>query len=320
MSSRDANTLYAANWDFRRKGWTFRSGGDSSTAPSASGLLKSTDGGATWKDLDEKSAQGLPAKPWGRVAVASAPSNPDVVYAVIEANHSGLYRSADGGKTWQEGDRSQMMIWRPFYFANLIIDPKDENKVYKAGGSLIVSNDGGKSFSPIQGGAHGDFHDVWIDPQNPDEIITCDDGGTWLSRDSGETWLKAYSLPVGQFYHVAVDMADPYRVYGGLQDNSDWVGDSSYPGGVTNHRWENLYGGDGFFTFPDPQTRIMFTPKRKAARFRESICTRWNRALFNPNRIMAKANCRSLAAQSCVASQISRAARWPDRQRQSQRT
>lgn len=252
MSSRDANTLYAANWDFRRKGWTFRSGGENSTAPSASGLLKSTDGGATWKDLDEKSAKGLPAKPWGRVAVASAPSNPDVVYAMIESNHSALYRSADGGKTWQEGDRSQMMIWRPFYFANLVVDPKDENKVYKAGGALIVSNDGGKSFSSIQGGAHGDFHDVWIDPQNPDEIITCDDGGTWFSRDSGETWLKAFSLPVGQFYHVAVDMSDPYHVYGGLQDNSDWIGDSSYPGGVSSHRWENLYGGDGFFTFPDP--------------------------------------------------------------------
>ncbi len=88
--------------------------------------------------------------------------------------------------------------------------------------------------------------------KTPIEIITCDDGGTWMSRDSGETWLKAYSLPVGQFYHVSVDMSDPYHVYGGLQDNSDWIGDSSYPGGVTNHRWENLYGGDGFFVLPDP--------------------------------------------------------------------
>jgi len=252
MSSRDPNTLYAANWDFRRKGWTFRSGGENSTATSASAFYKTTDGGKTWKDLDQKSAQGLPPKPWGRIAIATAPSNPDVIYAMIESNHSALYRSSDGGKTWQEGDRSQMMVWRPFYFANLIVDPKDENKVYKAGGSLILSTDGGKSFSGIQGGAHGDFHDVWIDPQNTDEIITCDDGGAWLSRDSGETWLKVYSLPIGQFYHVSVDMSDPYHVYGGLQDNSDWIGDSSYPGGVTNHRWENLYGGDGFFVLSDP--------------------------------------------------------------------
>ena len=252
MSSRDPNTLFAANWEFRRKGWTFRSGGENSTAASDSGLYKSIDGGATWKEFDQKSAQGLPPKPWGRIALATAPSNPDVVYATIESNHSALYRSADGGKTWQEGDRSQMMVWRPFYFANLVVDPKDENKVYKAGGSLILSTDGGKSFSSIQGGAHGDFHDVWIDPQNTDEIITCDDGGTWFSRDSGETWLKAFSLPIGQFYHVSVDNSDPYHVFGGLQDNSVWVGDSSYPGGVSNHRWENLYGGDGFFALPDP--------------------------------------------------------------------
>jgi photosystem II stability/assembly factor-like uncharacterized protein len=252
MSSRDPKTLYAANWEFRRKGWTFRSGGENAAAPSASGLFKSTDGGATWHELNETTAQGLPAKPWGRVVVATAPSNPDVVYTLIESTHSALYRSADAGKTWTQGDSSQMMIWRPFYFSNLIVDPKDENKIYKPGGGLIVSNDGGKSFSSIWGGAHGDFHDVWVDPANTNEIMTCDDGGVWFSRDSGEKWLKANNLPVGQFYHVSADMADPYHVFGGLQDNSVWAGDSAYPGGITDSRWENLYGGDGFFAFIDP--------------------------------------------------------------------
>jgi photosystem II stability/assembly factor-like uncharacterized protein len=254
MDTKDSDTLYAGMWDFRRKGWTFRSGGEGANAFSGSGLFKSTDGGKSWTELDEKNAKGLPPKPWGRIAVAVAPSKPAVVYATIEAEipRDGLYRSDDGGKTWTALDRSQNMIWRPFYFANLTIDPKDENKVYKAGGSLIASNDGGKSFSNISGGAHGDFHDTWIDPNNTDHLITGDDGGLWYSYDGGNRWWKAENLPVSQFYHVSVDNDRPYHVYGGLQDNSSWVGDSQYPGGITNSRWENMYGGDGFWMFADP--------------------------------------------------------------------
>jgi photosystem II stability/assembly factor-like uncharacterized protein len=252
MSPGSSKTLFAGMWDFRRKGWTFRSGGESPTAPSGSGFFMTTDGGATWTDLDEKSAKGLPPKPWGRVAVTVAPSNPNVVYALIESTDSALFRSSDGGKTWERRDASQMMVWRPFYFGNLIVDPKDENKVYKPDGGLIVSSDGGKSFSGISGGAHGDFHDVWVDPDSTDRLIAGDDGGVWYSYDSGNNWWKAQNLPISQFYHVSVDDADPYHVFGGLQDNSVWVGDSAYPGGITNGRWENLYGGDGFFAFSDP--------------------------------------------------------------------
>ena len=254
LDQKNPKTIYAGMWDFRRRGWTFRSGGDGPTAFSGSGLFKSTDGGATWTELEEKSAKGLPAKPWGRVAVTVAPSKPSVVYAFIEAEppKNGLYRSEDGGQTWAALDRSQMMVWRPFYFANLIVDPKNENKVYKPDLGLIVSTDGGKSFSNISGGAHGDFHDVWINPNNTDHVITGDDGGLWYSYDGGNRWWKAENLPVSQFYHVSVDMDRPYKVYGGLQDNSSWVGDSEYPGGITNSRWENMYGGDGFWMFVDP--------------------------------------------------------------------
>jgi photosystem II stability/assembly factor-like uncharacterized protein len=254
MDKQDPQTIYAGLWDFRRKGWTFRSGGEGPNAFSGSGFFKSTDGGASWTELDEKSAKGLPSKPWGRIAVAVAPSKPTTVYAFIEAEmpKDGLYRSDDGGKTWRQLDRSQNMIWRPFYFANLIVDPKDENKIYKPDGSLIASNDGGQSFSNISGGAHGDFHDVWINPNNTDRLITGDDGGVWYSFDGGNRWWKGNNLPVSQFYHVSVDMDMPYHVYGGLQDNSSWIGDSAYPGGITNDRWENIYGGDGFWVFADP--------------------------------------------------------------------
>jgi photosystem II stability/assembly factor-like uncharacterized protein len=254
MDRQSPQTIYASMWDFRRKGWTFRSGGDSPEVSSGSGFFKSTDGGTTWTELDEKSAKGLPPKPWGRIAVAVAPSKPNIVYAFVEAvdPKNGLYRSDDSGKTWTALDRSSNMIWRPFYFANLIVDPKDENKVYKPDGPLIASNDGGQSFSNISGGAHGDFHDVWIDPNNTDHLITGDDGGVWYSYDGGNRWWKAENLPISQFYHVSVDMDLPYHVYGGLQDNSSWVGDSQFPGGITNDRWENMFGGDGFWMFADP--------------------------------------------------------------------
>ena len=253
MDARNTQTIFASLWDFRRQGWTFRSGGEGPNAFSGSGLFKSTDGGSSWIELDEKSAAGLPSKPWGRIAVAVAASNPNVVYATIEAEmpKDGLYRSDDGGKTWKQLDRSQSMIWRPFYFSNLIVDPKDENKVYKPDISLIASTDGGKSFSNISGGAHGDFHDLWINPNNTDQLIVGDDGGVWYSYDGGNRWWKAENLPVSQFYHVSVDMNMPYRVYGGLQDNSSWVGDSSYPGGISNSRWENIYCCDGFWAFED---------------------------------------------------------------------
>src|SRR5208282_6007414 len=255
MSSKDSKTLFAGMWDFRRKGWTFRSGGENATAPSASGLFKTTDGGATWTPLDEASAKGLPHKPWGRIAVTIAPSNPDVVYALVESPHSAIFRSADGGKTWERRDDSQWMVWRPFYFANLIVDPKDENKIYKPDGAMIMSNDGGKSFSGISGGAHGDFHDVWIDPDDTERVITSDDGGIWYSYDGANTWWKGNNLPVSQFYHVSVDVADPYHVYGGWQDKSVWIGDSAYPGGISNGRWENMFGGDGFWACEDPADR-----------------------------------------------------------------
>src|SRR5436309_14049856 len=250
----DPNIMFAGMWDFRRKGWTFRSGGDGSTALSGSGLFRSNDGGNTWNEITAENSKGFPKKPYGRIAVAVAPSNSKRVYAFVESSDSALFVSDDGGATWDKRDKSQWMVWRPFYFAKLIVDPKNPDRVFKPDGSLIVSEDGGKSFAVVGGfqGAHGDAHDVWIDPTNTQVVFVGDDGGMWYSYNGGSKWWKGNNLPVSQFYHVSMDDSDPYRVYGGLQDNSSWVGESQYPGGITNAQWENMYTGDGFWMFPDP--------------------------------------------------------------------
>jgi photosystem II stability/assembly factor-like uncharacterized protein len=252
LDPKDPNVVFAGLWDFRRKGWTFRSGGESATAESGSGLFRSADGGRNWTETTDVANKGFPKKPYGRIAVTVAPSASNVVYALVESNDSALYRSDDGGKTWDKRDKSQMMVWRPFYFANLIVDPKNPDRLFKPDLALIQSQDGGKSFANVGGGTHGDHHVVWIDPTDVQHVISGDDGGLWQSYDGGNKWWKQNNLPVSQFYHVSVDGSDPFHVYGGLQDNSAWVGDSAYPGGITNQRWENMYGGDGFWVWEDP--------------------------------------------------------------------
>ncbi|MFN7974801.1 MAG: sialidase [Acidobacteriota bacterium] len=252
MDPVNPDVMLAGLWDFRRQGWTFRSGGDGPDAASGSGLYRTTDGGKSWTELTADTVKGLPKKPWGRVEVEIAPSDGKRVYAFIESIDSALYVSDDGAASWEQRDKSQMMVWRPFYFANLVVDPTNADRVFKMNAGPIVSEDGGKTFGGTGGGSHGDWHDLWIDPKNPKHAIGGDDGGLWISYDGGNRWWKCDNLPVSQFYHVAVDDRDPYEVYGGLQDNSSWIGTSSYPGGITNAQWENVYGGDGFWTVPDP--------------------------------------------------------------------
>ncbi len=242
MDPQNSGTLYAAMWQFRRKAWTFNSGGPGSA------LFKTTDGGSTWKKL----TKGLPEGELGRIAVAVAPSKPNVVYAAVEAKDGALFRSDDGGDTWNRLSSTLFMVWRPFYFANLYVDPKNENRVYKVGGSLIESEDGGKTFNAIAGSIHGDFHTIWINPNDPERMIVGDDGGLGATEDRGAHWRFFANLPVGQFYHVSYDMERPYNVYGGLQDNSSWFGPNTWPGGTTNSMWVNVFGGDGFWVFEDP--------------------------------------------------------------------
>ncbi len=283
----DSNVMFAALWDFRRKGWTFRSGGDGPAAPSGSGLFRSGDSGATWKEITAENSKGFPKKPYGRIAVAVAPSNSKRVYAAVEGVDSALFVSDDGGATWDKRDKSQWMVWRPFYFANLIVDPKNPDRVFKTDGAMIVSDDAGKSFATVGGfgGMHGDVHCVWIDPTNPQTVFSGDDGGMWYSFNSGSKWWKGENLPVSQFYHVSVDDKDPFRVYGGLQDNSCWVGQSQYPGGITNAQWENVFNGDGFFTFADPAD-----PDYIYAEFQGGYVGRVNRNTHEARDIQPKPN------------------------------
>lgn len=287
MDPSNPNNLLAGMWDFRRKGWTFRSGGDGPEAPSGSGLFRSTDGGATWSEVTAENSKGFPKKPYGRLAVAIAPSNPKRVYCFVESTDSALFVSDDGGATWDKRDKSNWMVWRPFYFANLIVDPKNPDRVFKTDGMLIMSEDGGKSFSNVGGfaGSHGDAHALWIDPTNPQTVFLGDDGGMWYSYNGGSKWWKSHNLPISQFYHVSVDDADPYRVYGGLQDNSSWVGQSQYPGGIGNAQWENLYGGDGFWVFADPSD-----PDYVYAEYQGGFISRINRKTLQARDIQPKAN------------------------------
>ncbi len=246
IDPQEPRILYAGLWQFRRWPDFFSSGG------AGSGLYKSVDGGETWNEL----TKGLPAGEKGRIAVAVAPSRPSVVYALVEAAKTALYRSEDLGESFTQVNSSLSVTLRPFYFAHLIVDPTDHLTVYKPGLALAVSTDGGSSFtSPILSGGsiHPDVHALWINPFNRNEMFVGTDGGVYASVDRGHHWRFVRSLPVSQFYHVAVDMERPYNVYGGLQDNGTWKGPSRSPGGVRMKNWDNVGYGDGFWAFPDPQ-------------------------------------------------------------------
>ncbi|HJW32750.1 MAG TPA: hypothetical protein VJ505_05210 [Holophagaceae bacterium] len=235
--------LFASMWQHRRQPWSFESGG------AGSGLFKSTDAGKTWTRLTDDPKRGLPAGKLGRIAVTIAPSDSKKVYATVEAKDGAIFRSDDGGETWNRGNNGANITIRPFYFSALFVDPKDPMKVYKPGLNLAASEDGGVSFSTLGGSVHSDHHAMLFHPQNPEIMYLGTDGGLFVSEDRGNTWRMVRNLPVGQFYHVSVDEGRPYKVFGGLQDNSTWMGYSSV--WLANKHWTNLYGGDGFWALPD---------------------------------------------------------------------
>ena len=237
----DPQVMYAAMWQFRRSPGFFTSGGP------GSGLYKSTDGGDTWRRLE----QGLPAGELGRIALTVAPSQAATIYAVVESERTAFYRSDDRGETWEQVTDNRAIGGRPFYFSLLVPDPVDAKRIYKAGTNLLVTRDGGVTFGGVGGWVHSDIHALWISPHDPNHMIVGTDGGVYLTRNQGSGWFHVANLPVSQFYHVAVDDRRPFNVYGGLQDNGSWRGPSRSPSGIENGDWENLGGGDGFAVVPD---------------------------------------------------------------------
>ncbi|MBD1262451.1 hypothetical protein HZY62_17770 [Maribacter polysiphoniae] len=256
MDPIDPNVLYASMWEFRRTGWSFESGGDNSA------LYKSTDGGATWNKIHN----GFPSGKLGRLGIAVAPSNPKVLYTVIEAEkdeRKGLYRSDDAGNSWKQLNNDFGITVRPFYFSRIVVNPRDENVIVKGGLSGSISRDGGKTFKAL-GNMHSDIHDIAFSIKDSDIMYVGTDGGVYRSWDGGTNMEIVENLPLSQFYHISVDNETPYNVYGGLQDNGSWYGPSSSPGGVAARDWNSVGYGDGFRVLKHPTKNIIYSEMQGA--------------------------------------------------------
>lgn len=249
MDPSNPNKLIASMWQHRRTPWSMKSGG------TGSGLFITVDGGKNWKRLGKE--DGLPAGALGRIGLSFARSMPSRVYAMVEASKNGLYKSDDGGFHWElVNSDPQWVTNRPFYFQDIAVDTKNENRIYSIHAMVDVSDDGGKTFKTLlpYSGIHPDHHAWWIHPDDPNFILEGNDGGIGLSRDRGKSWTFNENLPVGQFYHINVDNEIPYNVMGGMQDNGTWHGPAYtwINGGIRNFYWNNVGGGDGFDAMADP--------------------------------------------------------------------
>ncbi|GAC1388549.1 MAG: hypothetical protein NVSMB31_02690 [Vulcanimicrobiaceae bacterium] len=225
--------------------WKMTSGGNDN------GLYKSNDGGRTWNQLI---GHGIPPSPTGRIGLAIAPSDGRRIYAVIESAGGSLYRSDDSGANWTMINKDSLIVQRPFYFSHIEVDPKNPDHVFSLANAMAQSKDGGKSFKSLPTQAHGDYHSIWIAPNDPSRIIVGEDGGIGRSLDGANTWFFGRNLPIGQVYHVATSNENPYQICGGWQDNNGWCGPSNSldQSGILNHYWTNATGGDGMWIVPDP--------------------------------------------------------------------
>lgn len=247
MDYHNPNVLYAAMWEHQRKPWKVISGGE------GSGLYKSSDGGTTWKEMKK----GLPDE-MGKMAIAVSRANPNKVYALIESDSDqekgGLFTSSNAGASWKRESKDHRLIQRAWYYIEVFADPQNEHTVYVLSAPALRSIDGGKTWERITG-THGDYHDLWINPNNPRNLCIANDGGAAISFNHGKSWSTQANMPTAQFYRVNVDNQFPYRIYGGQQDNTSVVisnREFNSRSGITTRSWTSSAGGESAFLAFDP--------------------------------------------------------------------
>jgi photosystem II stability/assembly factor-like uncharacterized protein len=274
----DPNVIFASSWERVRGPWFLNSGGPGSA------LWKSTDGGDSWTEVV---GNGFPTAMKGRIGIAISQSNPDIMYTMVEAEEegdgsggTGLYRSDDGGQTWEKVNDNDS---RPFYYSQVRIDPLDPDRVYFS--SFSFSSDGGKTVGTAASGVHVDHHAMWIDPNDPDRMIVGNDGGVAITFDKGGNYDYLNNIPIGQFYHVSYNMAVPYRICGGLQDNYTWCGPSRVSDGeIGKYHWMTVSGGDGFYSAQDPEDpNIVWSESQGGNMGRSNLATGERESLDKPD-------------------------------------
>ncbi|MGH7620809.1 MAG: WD40/YVTN/BNR-like repeat-containing protein, partial [Gemmatimonadaceae bacterium] len=243
MDPANSNVIYAAMWQMSRNHWSFSSGGP------GSGMFKTTDGGSTWTNITHRT--GLPTGIFGRVGIALAPSSPNTVYALVQADYKGqaggLFRSDDAGQNWTLVNNSMDITQRAFYYGNVYVDPKDANTIYLPNVGVYVSHDGGKTLTPFRP-PHGDNHVLWINPNDTQNFIEGNDGGAGVTLNGGRAFSSEDNQPTGQFYHANLDNQFPFNIYGAQQDRSSVTGPSATPTPV----WTNVQGGEMSWVVPTP--------------------------------------------------------------------
>jgi photosystem II stability/assembly factor-like uncharacterized protein len=247
MDPSNPSMVYASMWQMSRTPWTFSSGGP------GSGIYKTTDGGANWTNISHR--PGLPTGIFGRTGIAVAPSQPSIVYALIQADYKGqagaLFRSDDAGQSWKLVNNSMDITQRAFYYSEVYVDPKDPNTIYLPNAGVFVSHDAGKTLTALHP-PHGDNHVFWINPNNPQLFIEGNDGGAAVTLNGGKDWSSEDNQPTGQFYHANLDNQFPFNIYGAQQDRSSVEGPSAVPAGVIPPVWTIVQGGEMSWVVPTP--------------------------------------------------------------------